>query len=85
VRWHVYILECTASTGRVTVHVGISIDVGRRVRQHKHGEVKQTRGRRVGLLGYSEAMGKGDALRKEAALKKLKPGPKRAQAEQWGI
>ena len=75
--YSVYIIECTSRTGRVTIHVGIALDVERRVAEHRSGLVKATRGRRVRLVGYSSPMEKGEALRMEAFLKKQPPMMKR--------
>jgi predicted GIY-YIG superfamily endonuclease len=82
-RWFVYILEATTKRGRVSVHVGIALNVGRRIMQHRHGDVKATRGRTIVWLGNSEAMKQGDALRLEMKLKKLSAEDKRAQADAW--
>lgn len=82
-RWFVYILEATTKRGRVSVHVGIALNVGRRIMQHRQGEVKATRGRTIVWLGNSEAMKQGDALRLERELKKLSAEEKRAQATSW--
>lgn len=78
--YRVYIIECTAKTGRVTVHVGIAKDVAKRVREHSSGRVGATKGRTVVWLGNSERMTHGDALRLEARLKKLRPVQKMAWA-----
>ena len=81
--WCVYLLEGTTRGGRVTLHAGIALDVYARVVQHVGGQVKQTRGRAVRLLGYSSGMAHGDALRREAAIKKKPPEDKRAIAASW--
>ena len=81
--WHVYLLECTARSGRVTLHVGIAKDVYARVVQHTNGQVKQTRGRAVRLLAYSLGMAQGAALRCEKQLKKSGVAAKRAVADDW--
>jgi putative endonuclease len=71
--YRVYVIECTAKTGRVTVHVGIAMNVAKRVSQHRAGKVGATKGREIVWLGNSERMTHGDALRLEAQLKKLRP------------
>jgi putative endonuclease len=69
--WYVYILECADAT----LYTGIARDLEKRVRQH-NGEVeggpKYTRGRRpVSLVWSAAAPGRGAALRREAAIKKM--------------
>lgn len=81
--FRVYLLRATAGTGRVTLHVGIAKDVGKRVLEHKRGKVKQTAGRSIVWLGNSHVLTHGDALREEARLKRLKPEAKLAVAEKW--
>ena len=78
--YRVYVLEATTRSGRVTVHVGIALDIARRILDHKRGRVRATRGREIQWLGNSERMPHGDALRLEAQLKKQSPAEKRA----WG-
>ena len=81
--WFVYVLECTTKSGRVTTHVGISLDVRRRVEDHRCGKVKATRGRSIELLGHSSALRHSDALRLEMDMKKLPAHEKRAWATMW--
>ena len=69
--WHVYILECADKT----LYTGIAVDLSRRLRQH-NGEIvggpKYTRGRRpVRLMWSDSAAGRGTALQREAAIKRL--------------
>ena len=78
----VYVIRCMARTGRITIHVGIALDVAQRVHVHATGKVKATRGRLVSWLGNSERMSEGDALRLERRLKRLPPYLKREWAEQ---
>lgn len=83
-RWYVYLLEATARTGRVTVHVGIALDPARRMEDHRAGRVKQTRGRSIALIGVSPApVSKSKALQVEAHLKTLSPANKRRVARSW--
>jgi predicted GIY-YIG superfamily endonuclease len=82
--YKVYVIECTAKTGRVTVHVGIAQFVDRRIENHRSGMVKATRGREIVLLGNSERMTKEDALRLEMKLKALRPAEKRGWASEQG-
>ena len=81
--WFVYILEATASTGRVTVHVGISLCVEDRMKDHATGKVKATNCRAIRLLGYTGPMGKAPALRMERELKTKTAAVKRRTAEAW--
>jgi putative endonuclease len=67
--WHVYLLRCADGT----LYAGISNDVPRRVAQHNDGKgARYTRGRLPVELVYREAAAsKGEALRREAAIKRL--------------
>ena len=78
--WRVYVLEATALSGRVTIHVGISTYVARRVHEHSIGKVRATRGRTIQWLGNSPRMPQGEALALEASLKKCRASAKRAWA-----
>ena len=81
--WHVYIIECTAKTRRVTVHVGIALDVHKRMGDHRAGRVKATRGRQIVCLGFTSPMNHGAALAMEAMMKQMPPGEKRLFAAKW--
>jgi predicted GIY-YIG superfamily endonuclease len=72
--WYVYILRCADGT----LYTGITKDLQRRCTQHNAGTAaRYTRGRRPVELVYHEAyVGRGTALRREAALKAL---PRRAK------
>ena len=65
----VYILRC----GDGTLYTGMTDDPERRLAAHRSGHgAKYTRGRGPLELVYSEACGtRGDALRREAAIKRL--------------
>ncbi len=67
--WVVYILECRDRT----LYCGVTTDVRHRLRQHNKGRgAKYTRGRRpVRLVWQEGAAGKGEALRREAGIKRL--------------
>jgi predicted GIY-YIG superfamily endonuclease len=83
-RWYVYCIECTAKSGRVTVHIGIALNVHKRLQDHRDGKVKATRGRSIRLLGYTRNPKQhGDALAIEAMLKKLTAEEKREFARRW--
>ena len=83
--WHVYIIQCTTQSGRVTIHVGIAQDVERRIKQHQAGKVRATRGRYILLLGTKGPMPHGEALRREARLKRKPAKDKRLIAEVWAM
>lgn len=74
--WYLYILRC----GDGTLYTGITTDVSRRLEAHRQGRgAKYTRGRGPLELAYQEACGThSDALRREAAVKRLS----RAEKEQ---
>lgn len=67
--WWVYILRCADGT----LYTGMAADVDRRVQVHNRGQgAKYTRGRGPVEAVYREACaGRGEALRREAAIKKL--------------
>ena len=68
--WFVYIVECCDST----YYVGITTEVARRIKQHSSGKgAKYTRSRKpVKLLHFFEVPSRSEALKQEAAIKKLK-------------
>lgn len=66
--WAVYLLRCADGT----LYCGATNDVARRLAAHGRGRVKYTRGRLpVALAHVEQATDKGDALRREAAWKRL--------------
>ena len=69
--YKVYLLNCVSRGGRSATHVGIAIEPLKRLEDHKGGRVKATRGKIISLLGSTDSMPQGDALRLEARLKKL--------------
>lgn len=77
--WSVYILHC----GDGTYYTGIARDVQKRLGQHQAGRgAKYTRGRGPLRLVYQEELGtRGEALRREAAIKALPRADKAALAE----
>ena len=72
--YFVYILRC----GDGSLYTGSTNDVQKRLAAHKEGKgAKYTRGRRPLTLVYTEACAdKQQALRREAAIKKMKRGKK---------
>ncbi|MCI9671488.1 MAG: GIY-YIG nuclease family protein [Lawsonibacter sp.] len=68
--WYVYILRC----GDGTLYTGITDDIPRRLAAHRAGKgAKYTRGRGSLELVYQEqAPDKSAALRREAAIKRLR-------------
>ena len=68
--WSVYIVKC--KDGKL--YTGITTDVGRRLKAHNTGRgAKFTKGRRPVRLVYSEtARDRSGALRREAAIRKLR-------------
>ncbi len=68
--WFIYLVECADQS----LYTGIARDVTRRVAEHNEGRgaAKYTRARRPVTLVYVEtAASRADALRREAAIKKL--------------
>ena len=67
--WWVYVLRCADRS----LYTGVTTDMHRRVRQHNAGTAsKYTRSRLPVRLAYHEkAAGRGAALQREAAIKRL--------------
>lgn len=68
--WYVYIAQCADGT----LYTGISTDVNRRLHEHNHTSkgAKYTRSRRpVKLKLVIECIGRSEAAREEARIKKL--------------
>lgn len=74
--YQVYVIRCTAKSGRETIHVGVAHDALSRMQDHQKGWVKATRGRDIAMVGFSRAMPQGDALRMEMKLKSMPPAEK---------
>lgn len=81
--YYVYLLRCADGT----LYCGYTTDPQRRAAAHNSGRgAKYTRARRPVTLVYTERLPtKSDALRREAALKKLPRTQKLALAAQGGI
>ena len=77
--WYVYILRC----GDGTLYTGITDDIPRRLAAHRAGKgAKYTRGRGPLELVYQERVpDKSAALRREAAIKRLRRGEKERRIE----
>ncbi len=73
--WYVYIVRCADGS----LYTGITKDVESRVSLHNAGRgAKYTRGRRPVALVYRETAGdRGAAVRREYAIKRLRPMAKR--------
>ncbi|MDV6318744.1 GIY-YIG nuclease family protein [Chromohalobacter sp. HP20-39] len=75
--WYLYLVETAAGA----LYTGVTTDVARRFREHHDGKrgARALRGKGPLTLRHSEYVGShGEALRREAALKKLSPAAKRA-------
>lgn len=70
-----------------SIYTGVTTDVDRRVRQHNEGTgARYTRSRRPVRLAFTEPCnGRGDALRRELALKALNHDQKRLMILTTGI
>jgi len=75
--WVVYILICADNS----LYTGITVDLSRRFRQHNQGKASRyTRSRLPVRLMHQESQpSHGDALRREAAIKKL------SQRQKWSL
>ena len=73
--WHVYILRCADRS----LYTGVATDVAARLSVHNAGKgAKYTRGRLPVKLVYQEAAdGRGAALKRELAIKRLPRAAKR--------
>ena len=67
--WYVYLVKCSDGT----LYTGIARDIERRLREHDTGVgAKYTRGRGpVKLVAVSRAMGRAEASRNEARIKRV--------------
>ena len=75
--WYTYIVYCTDNT----LYTGITTDLERRVGEHNSDDkgAKYTRGRRPVELVYNETFpDRAGAAKREAALKRMEAGEKRA-------
>jgi putative endonuclease len=74
--WHVYILRC----GDGSFYTGIARDVAARLAQHEAGRgARYTRGRGpLTLVHVEPAADRGEALRREAAIRRLSRAGKAA-------
>lgn len=74
-RWHLYLIETAAGA----LYTGITTDVTRRLAEHRAGRgAKALRGKGPLHLVYHECIGeRGEALRREAVMKRLSPAAKR--------
>lgn len=74
--WYVYMVRCKDQS----LYTGISNNVEQRVSVHNAGKgARYTRARRPVTLVYQESVSdRSAALKREAAIKKLKPAEKRA-------
>lgn len=75
--WYLYLIETAAGA----LYTGITTDVDRRLAEHRAGRgAKALRGKGPLVLLYHECVGDhGEALRREAAVKRLSAAAKR----QW--
>lgn len=73
--WHLYVIETAAGA----LYTGITTDVARRLAEHRAGRgAKALRGKGPLHLVYHESVGAhGEALKREAAFKRLTAAAKR--------
>jgi predicted GIY-YIG superfamily endonuclease len=79
--WYLYILRCADGT----LYTGITPDVEKRLEAHRSGKgAKYTRGRSPLELVYQETCGShSDALKREAAVKKLSRTQKESLIQEY--
>ena len=82
-QWNVYIVQCADGS----LYTGIAKDVEHRVSMHNAGQgAKYTRGRRPVTLVYREAAAdRGAALKRELAIKQLRPAAKRELTDRFQL
>ena len=77
--WQVYLVRCIDDS----IYAGITTDLNRRLKQHNGelpGGARYTRGRQPITLMWSEICGsRSDALRREAALRRL------SRRQKWAL
>ena len=80
--WKVYVLRCADGT----LYTGVTNDLDRRLRAHASGRASRyTRSRLPVLVVYTEkARGRGAALRREIAIKRMSRAGKLALCESQG-
>lgn len=80
--WHVYILRC----GDGSLYTGIARDAAKRLSQHRRGRgARYTRGRGpLALVHLEEVPSHGEALRREAGIRRLGRAGKEALIEATG-
>jgi len=73
--WSVYLLRCRDGS----LYTGVTTDLERRLRMHHAGRgARYTRGRGPFVVVHVEEIGsRGDALRRELAIKRLRAAEKR--------
>ncbi|MHA1785453.1 MAG: GIY-YIG nuclease family protein [Candidatus Helarchaeota archaeon] len=71
-KYHVYILECTSSSGKKTFYTGYTKSIEERIKQHAEGRgARYTRGKKIKLLFYQSFNTRSEAMRRERDIKKL--------------
>lgn len=80
--WYVYMVRCADDS----LYTGVATDIAARVATHNAGKgAKYTRGRRPVILIYQEPQqDRGAALRRERAIKRLRPAAKLRLVESSG-
>lgn len=80
--WYVYMVRCADDS----LYTGIATDIAARVATHNAGKgAKYTRARRPVILIYQEPQqDRGAALRRERAIKRLRPAAKLRLVESSG-
>ena len=69
--YYVYILKLQAKSGRVTYYTGYTENIDRRLEEHRQGNTKSTRGRKIELHYLEEHKNKKYAMRREREIKKI--------------
>ena len=77
--YYIYILKITTKKGKSLYYTGMTIDLEARVRQHKNGKARYTKGKQPKLLYFEKMFGTWkEARKREKQLKKLSRKQKQA-------
>lgn len=83
--YYVYMLNCIDSKNNHSIYTGSTDNIGRRIEQHRSGKggAKYTRGKDI-KLGYFETfLTRGEAMKREYAIKQLSSKKKKQLIEDF--
>lgn len=85
--YYVYILICTdQGSGKKSLYTGFTGDLAKRIEEHRSGKgAKYTKGRKIRLAYFETFEDRGDAIRREMAIKKLSAKQKKNLIVSFGL